>query len=264
MTTSQKGFLSVSDATKNVSSRNSPRQSSYPEFDISKLYLKDDSLAETTEEMLSILHFTINKEFNVKADCSDEELFNLPNDLQTSSLTEQLSFIKDLVHKVCRSYLQLLVPAEAHCLDASPKRQAARRVSKTKSVVLSHEDCEVLCEMLKTPPKAPQHDDVKSLSELQVKYKELGQQLLESQIRRRENENEIEHLIDTNNRLRTGCKLMKQQIRSLERQLTESFEEAYKLEDSLQQTKAEVIKLNALNINDACAIETIFSNLRPR
>eukprot|EP00359_Climacostomum_virens_P009155 CAMPEP_0204917126 /NCGR_PEP_ID=MMETSP1397-20131031/14802_1 /ASSEMBLY_ACC=CAM_ASM_000891 /TAXON_ID=49980 /ORGANISM="Climacostomum Climacostomum virens, Strain Stock W-24" /LENGTH=288 /DNA_ID=CAMNT_0052089891 /DNA_START=1 /DNA_END=867 /DNA_ORIENTATION=- len=247
-------------STVSESTKNSPRQSADMLFDISKLTMKDDGLSDIAEEMLSILHYTINKEFNVKAEVSNEELFNLPNDIQTCSIGEQFSFIKDLVFRVCRSYLQMLTPKDKDCLDSSPKILTSRRISKNKSIVLSEEDCEVLCELLKSPPRSSSNqNDNKSLDELQVKYKLLGQQLLESQAKLRNKEDEMEHLIDTNNRLRTGCKLMKQQIRSLERQLVDSMEENYKLEESLLNAKGDIAKLKAMNLIDAYSNDGLLS-----
>lgn len=250
---------SIVESSKTESTRNSSRPSHSPDcmFDLAKLSHKDDGLSEAAEEMLSILHFTINKEFNLRAGGEDEMMFNLPFDIQETSLGEQLDFIKDLVYRVCRSYLQVLMPSDLDYLADSPNRLSSRRVSKNKSVVLSQEDCEALCELLRTPVKGQEIQLDDRLSELQAKYKELGQRLLESQALLRKKEDEMDYLIDTNNRLRVGCKLMKQQIRSLERQLVDNIEETYRLEDSLKLANEDINRLKSNYLIDECSMESL-------
>jgi hypothetical protein len=251
---------SFSDSMQSESTRITPRKtniSSSGKFDFSRLSMKDEGLHQSIEEMMSTLHFTINKEFNVMAEVSGEDLFHLPEDIQECSIGEQLAFVKDLVHKVCRNYLRVLAPKDTDSLDNCSKKPESRRHSKSRSVVLSQEDCEILCDLLRSPPKkagpkAPEAPKTpKNYTALQEKYTDVSNNLLESQASLRKKEDEMEHLVDTNIRLRTGCKLMTQQIKSLERQLVDSMEENYKLEDSLQIARTDLSRAKAGLLIDA-------------
>lgn len=249
----------------------------YPKPDFSRTLGCSPRADELIAEMLVELSSTINQEFNLKARTSGEHLFHLPDLKQESSLMDRLGLVKDLVSKVCQGFLDELeqtrdrlhgreyegilgspvVPGGCRCsLEQTedtivhPMTQVFLRPKpiKSKSVLLSQEDCRILCGMLDKPNSKTK--PASAISKLQVKYKETGEKLMDSQAQLRKKEDEIEHLIDTNMRLRTSCKIMKQQIGSLERQLVDCMEETYKLEESYQRAMAELTSYKAFNYFD--------------
>jgi hypothetical protein len=172
-------------------------------------------------------------------------------------MLEKLTLTKSLVSTVCQGYLKLLGAVSAKRGEPESKAYTEQMKPKTKSLVLSQEDCEAICELLKTPdvpqrPKAPFH-----FSKLQEKYADLGQKFQVSQTSLRQKEEQMEHLTETNTRLRSSCRVMTQQIKSLERQLTCTMEEAYMLEDKYSQLIAE---LSAYRVFDIPATSEAPSN----
>jgi hypothetical protein len=169
---------------------------------------------DVLEEILSLVQSCLNKQ-------------SLGRTLQKdSTLLQKLSYTKSLVSEVCS------------LLTVDPFK---RNKPKSKSVVLSQEDCEILCELLNSPTKK-----IPSVSKVQGQYTDLGQKLLKSQAQLRKKEDEMEHLTETNIRLRSGCKVMNQQIKSLEQQLVESMEETYKLQDEYHRVMTELTNYRAV------------------
>jgi hypothetical protein len=253
-------FVSISTSVPSSTLRSSSRPSHQskvtvtppgkPRFDFSRISAESEDLHSVTEDMLCMLHLTINQEFNLQAGVSQEELFHLPHDIHTYSLVDQLSFIKDLLYRVCRSYLQTLAPADPTCLESSPIKLDSK--PKPKTFVLSQEEYEALRNLVNASTKT---SDSSESSPLHIKYADIGRKLLESQALLRRCEDDMEALSEVNRQMKNRGKLMELQIRGLESQLAESIEETYRLEDSLKQAYYELPKLRSKPFVDVLSVE---------
>jgi hypothetical protein len=237
----------VSDSINSESTRITPRNFRGSCDNKTKFGFSDmsQSTFEIADEILKMLSETLAERPTQEGMSSDEEL---PEDTHPVSMLEKLTLTKSLVSKVCQGYLDLLVAGQAKREEPESKACSALMRSKTKSVVLSQEDCEAICELLRTPdvppqPKAPFH-----FSKLQAKYADLGQKFQVSQTALRQKEEENEHLTETNTRLRSSCKTLTQQLKSMERQLTFTVEEAYRLEGGYSRLMAELSAYRAFDI----------------
>jgi hypothetical protein len=204
-----------------------------------------DETDDLLDEILTMLQHALTKDCSALGKASVAEAA----DTQRRSLVEKLVYTKALVTSICSSYFDL--PTNEANSHASIKLDIKRRPRKAKSVMLSKDDCKVLCELLASPP--PQRKDpnlLQQFAKLECQCVVLGQKLLESQAQLRKKEDESEYLIETNMSLRSSCKVMRQQIRSLERQLVDSFAETYALEDSYKTAMAELANFRAFNSSE--------------
>lgn len=207
---------------------------------------KDKSANEIVEEMLSLLTYTLNSQ--LKRNVTQAEAHE---DAKGSSLVDKLAHVKGLVTKVCQSYLdQLDLTSDSYVEAKTQETSFKRRQPKSKSVVLSQEDCIVLCGLLNSPQKNPKTEVAPHVSKLQTQYANICNKHLNSQVQLRKKEDEAEHLTDINMQLRSSCKMMQQQIKSLERQLVDSMEEAYRLEENYQRTMDELSTFKAYNLTE--------------
>jgi hypothetical protein len=228
-------------------------QTQHPAVDVVDCSVKSDNLQDEEqirtelESMVSTLHIAINQDFANKTGVWDEELFHLPEDFKAFSILEKTQLARDLVEKLCQG--------RASLYSQSPTTKSAKIImqptgdglvskllqSNDKGLQLTTEDCQHLGAVLLGAVRDSASSDLLStLKLLQENYLKATDKLSDTRRALRKKEDELEHLVDSNSSLRNSLKILKQQTRSLERQLTDALEEAHNAEENYLACRSEL------------------------